>query len=128
MKDIPIKLGPLALLLTVVRICLSILAILTVTTARADLRLAEKFAATVEQRYALEAEGQSFLRDLNERGLGQERLSPGEDGLYRLTLERDGAVVRLELARRDGAWECVSWVQEKEWVQDPLIEGLWLGD
>ena len=40
----PIKLGPLALLLTVITICLTTLAILTLTTARADLRLAEKYA------------------------------------------------------------------------------------
>ncbi len=42
MKQIPIKLGPLTLLLTVISICLTVLAILSFTTARADLRLAEK--------------------------------------------------------------------------------------
>ena len=40
MKQVPIKLGPLALLLAVISICLTTLAILTFTTARADLRLA----------------------------------------------------------------------------------------
>ena len=39
MKQIPIKLGPLTLLLTVISICLTVLAILSFTTARADLRL-----------------------------------------------------------------------------------------
>ena len=45
MKQVPIKLGPLALLLTVISICLTTLAILTFATARADWRLAEKHAA-----------------------------------------------------------------------------------
>ena len=47
MKRVPIKLGPLALLLAVISICLTMLALLTCSTARADRRLAEKFAQTV---------------------------------------------------------------------------------
>ncbi len=56
MKQVPIKLGPLALLLAVISICLTTLAILTFTTARADLRLAQKYAETVSTRYELERE------------------------------------------------------------------------
>ena len=63
MKQVPIKLGPLALLLTVISICLTVLAILTFTTARADMALAEKYADTIRLRYELEAEGQSFLAE-----------------------------------------------------------------
>ena len=48
MNKAPIRLGPMALLLTVISICLTILAILTFTTARADLRLAQKYAETVQ--------------------------------------------------------------------------------
>ena len=55
MKQVPIKLGPLALLLTVISICLTTLAILSFTTASADLRLAEKYADTVQTRYELES-------------------------------------------------------------------------
>ena len=53
----PVKLGPLALLLTVISICLTTMAILTFATARADRRLAEKYAATVRLRYELDQEG-----------------------------------------------------------------------
>ena len=42
MKHVPIKLGPLALLLAVISICLTTLALLNVSTAKADERLAEK--------------------------------------------------------------------------------------
>lgn len=61
MKHIPIKLGPLALLLTVISICMTVLGLLTFTTARGDLSLAEKYGDTVRLRYELEAEGQAFL-------------------------------------------------------------------
>ena len=61
MKDVPVKLGPLALLLTVISICMTTLAILAFSTASADHSLAEKYAQTVRERYALEAKGQRFL-------------------------------------------------------------------
>ena len=66
MKHVPIKLGPLALLLAVVAICLTILSILSFTTGQADLRLAQRYADTVKERYALEAEGQQFFADVCE--------------------------------------------------------------
>ena len=62
MRQIPVKLGPLALLLTVISICLTTLAILTFTTAEADRRLADHFAETIETRYRLESQGQAFLK------------------------------------------------------------------
>ena len=55
MKHVPIRLGPLALLLAVISICLTILAVLSFTTGQADLRLAQRYADTVTERYALEA-------------------------------------------------------------------------
>ncbi|MBQ3392333.1 MAG: hypothetical protein IJG52_02855 [Lachnospiraceae bacterium] len=66
MNQVPIKLGPLALLLTVISICLTVLSILTFTTSGADLRLAQRYADTVKARYALESEGQAFLQRANE--------------------------------------------------------------
>ena len=46
MKDLPIRLGPLALLLTVISICMTVFGILTYATARADMNLAETYAET----------------------------------------------------------------------------------
>ena len=66
MKHIPVRLGPLALLLTVVAICMTVLGLLTFSTARADLAMAQKLAASTQQRYELEAEGQAFLQEAAE--------------------------------------------------------------
>lgn len=126
MSKAPIRLGPLALLLTVISICLAILAILTFTTARADLRLAEKYADTVQARYALERQGQEYL----------ERLCTGrvpapeadEDGVLRTTLEHGGYLLHIGLKPDgNGGYEIVSWRQEKPWEQKETIDNLWSG-
>lgn len=107
MNQVPIRLGPLALLLTIISICMTTLSILTYTTSGADLRLAEKYAETVRVRYELEAEGQAFLQEVESAvsvGLPLEvmdgaLLVPG--GGIRKTFEKEGTVLTVELA--DGA-------------------------
>ena len=129
MNKAPIKLGPLALLLAVISICLTILAILTFSTARADRRLAEKFAQTVTLRYSLEREGQELLAAYSEHGPAAE---PDEwqldsDGIYWRRLERDGSVLRMGLRDSGGDYEIAAWLQEREWDRDEHIENLWTG-
>ena len=63
MQQIPIKLGPLALLLTVISICLTTLSILTFSTSSADMRLAQRYAEAVRERDALEIQGQEFVAE-----------------------------------------------------------------
>ncbi len=126
MKNPPIRLGPLALLLTVISICLAILAILNFTTARADLRLAEKYADTVRVRYALDADGQEYLSRLN-AGL-ETAPEPDENGVRSVEFERDGCVLCIELIDDgQGGWAVRSWRQEKLWEQNETIDNLWNG-
>ena len=127
MKHTPIKLGPLALLLAVISICLTTLALLNVSTAKADVRLAQKFADTVKTRYALETEGQELLERLyaGERDGWDEY----EDGTLWRAVEKDG--VTLQIGLRDdgrGGYTVLNWTQEKEWEQDPRIADLWDGN
>ena len=128
MKQVPIKLGPLALLLTVISICLTVLAILSYSTARADMRLAEKYASTVTDRYALEVEGQTLLREIR-RGGDPPNAETDEDGTLWVLLERDGFRLRMGLAPgENGEYEVVAWRQDKEWTQDTDIGNLWAGN
>ncbi len=126
MKQPMIRLGPLALLLTVISICLTILAILTFTTARADLRLAEKYAGTVQSRYALEKSGQEYLARLH---AGSENApAPDGDAVIRRDLELDGYQLHIGLrADGQGGWQVISWRQEKVWEQEEIIDNLWSG-
>ncbi len=128
MKQVPVKLGPLALLLTVISICLTTLAILTFTTARADLSLAEKYADTVKTRYELETRGQEFLQEAKKTS----SLSslPGvtiEDGVYYKELTLDGSILRIGLADYGDGVQVVEWRHEKEWTPDTDIGNLWNG-
>ena len=114
-------------LLAVISICLTTLALLNVSTAKADERLAEKFAETVQTRYALETEGQELL----------ERLYAGEedgwerrgDGTLWRSVEKDGVTLQIGL-RGEGAdgYTVLNWTQEKEWEQDLHIADLWDGN
>ncbi len=122
------KLGPLALLLTVISICLTILSILSFTTAGADMRLAEKYADTVTERYALEARGQELLRDLDQGALPAD-FERAEDGETFVTTLKEGDMnliigVRLE----DGSYDITSWKYEHDWVQNTDFGNLWTGN
>ena len=101
------------------------------TTARADLRLAEKYAQTVQTRYALERQGQEFLRDLSETDPGDYGLMDWERdaaGIYWTEFEQDGASLRIGFRPdREAGFTVVSWRQEKSWVEDDSIGDLWDG-
>ena len=130
MKQVPIRLGPLALLMAVISICLTTLAILTYTTARADLRLAEKYAETVRTRYALEQQGQDFLRELSETDPADYGLTDWERdaaGIYRTVLKQDGARLSIGFRPEGEGYALVSWQHGRDWTEDEDIGELWDG-
>ena len=132
MNQIPIKLGPLALLLTVISICLTVMAILTFSTANADQAMAKSFADSTKTRYALEQEGQKFLQEADEALLSGGSLQDlgdvqVKDGGAEKTLTKDGyhLTIRLVPAGDDG-YDVAEWSFEKEWKEKDTIDGLWM--
>ena len=65
MESRPVRLGWLSLLLTVIILCLATLSVLSFSTARADLALAQKQARQAQSVYALECAGQQWLAELD---------------------------------------------------------------
>ncbi len=137
MKHIPIRLGPLALLLAVISICMTTLGILTFTTARADLSMAEKYAATVQTRYGLEEEGQKFLLEAGkalEEGMDLQSLPDTTTDTEGVTWKRitDGdysLMVGLRLKEDQGeGLGIVSWKITKAWEEDTSMGNLWNGE
>ena len=83
MNDVPVRLGPLALLLAVISICVTVLGILTYATSRADVNLAEKYAQTVRARYSLEKSAQEWAGGFIASDSAPDGETPDEDGVYR---------------------------------------------
>ena len=57
-----VRIGPISLFTLIIILCLAVLAVLSVTTARAELSVTERQAATTTETYQLEVRGQEFLR------------------------------------------------------------------
>lgn len=125
MKQVPVKLGPLALLLTVISICLTVLAILNYSTALADSRLAQKYADTVSTRYSLEIRGQQYLQEeAEDRLAGFVSMDEDGNGVHWKTIEENGSRLTIGLDRNG---RVVCWKHERDWTEDTNIGNLWSG-
>lgn len=124
MKNTHIRMGPLAILLTVVSICLAVLSVLAFTTSRADMALSNEYAKTVSTRYELESEGQEFLSEIN-NGAETGALSE-EDGLLWKVLEKDGFILRIGIKEDAGKYTVKAWRHEKLWDEDTSMN-IWDG-
>ena len=132
MKQIPIRLGPVALVLTVISICLTVMAILTFSTAGADANMADAFADSVQTRYALESEGQAFLRDADEVLASGGTLTDLPDvteakGGVEKTFEQEGYRLKIRLREAGDSYAIRKWTLTKKWEQKETIDNLWQG-
>lgn len=137
MRHNPIRLGPLALLLTVISLCMATLAILTLSTARADLSLAQRHAETVRVRCELDARGQQLLYDademlasqdtLPENDLSQLGLEAQEDGTWTASLEQDGTILSITLRPESDTMRVARWQITKQWDEDTSLDPVWDG-
>ena len=128
MKEVPVKLGPLALLLTVISICMTVLAILAFTTARADLSLARTYAESVKERYSLEILGQQYLQETADDLRQGIVLMPDADGMVHEMIEQGSMKLDIALKPEGSAgYRIDSWKVERRWVEDTDIGNLWDG-
>jgi len=132
MKQVPIKLGPVALLLTVITICLTVMAILTLTTAAADQAMANRFADSAQIRFSLEAEGQQFLQQADEQLSGGGELQELPDvstagNSVEKVFEQEGYQLTTRLRPEgDSDYIVTRWSLEKKWKEKETIDGLWM--
>lgn len=132
--DNKLRLGPVAVFLTIVAVILTTLATLTIATSRADVVLAERFAEMTQIRYSLEAQGSEFLSSLAEElEAGASLSSISElnrkaDGIFEYKAERDGyeLVIRLTESYED-LYNIREWKITKVWEEEDLNQGIWAG-
>ncbi len=99
-----IRLGPIAIFLTVIAAVLATLAMLTIATSRADAAMAERFAKVTSLRYELETDGNRFLQQLDStlKSGGPVELPDGaeqlDNGNVHYNIEKEGYALDVEVA------------------------------
>ena len=120
-----LRLGPIAIFLVVVAIILTTLATLTLATTNADKVMAERFAAVTANRYELEAEGQQFLRDYDEKAAAGTVTEQDRQTI----IERDSYTLEIRVSEPDanGDYKIEKWDLKKNWKADDPFTHIWKG-
>lgn len=130
----PIRVGSLTILLTLVALCLALLAVLSLSTARADGALAQKQLLRLTADVNAHALGEEYLARLD-AALAENAALPKEahrqaDGTISARLEtKDGRtllVVAQPLVNSPQRYTLVSWSFLQDWTPDSDVD-LWLG-
>lgn len=132
----PVRTGALTLLITAVLICLAVLAVLTLTTARADLSMAEKSLEGLQEQAKLEQAGQEALAALD-AALKQDAALPqgaelAADGTVAQTLTTEEGTLQLVLEPKEpdgedaAAYRITAWRISSQWTPDQSLD-LWNG-
>jgi len=125
--------GISALLVIFAVLCLTVLAILSVSTVKADQKLAERSAAQVEQYYAADCEAEAILARLRQGEIPQEVTPAGEtesgDTIYAYTCPlSDIQRLEVQVAAGSETWTILRWqmVSSTDWQADEDLQ-VWDG-
>ena len=133
MIEKPMRLGILAVLLLVIGISLTTLGVLTLSTAQADLRLAQRYAETTRAQYQREAAGQTFMQEV------QNALAQGMDPMQLEGVTQNGDIFEKTIAgdsvalcigfrvTEPGNYEIVRWETTTQWAPQEQTGNLWGG-
>ena len=122
MENRRFRVGSVAVLFTVVLLCVAIFAALTVTTALADEKTAQRYGPHVQQQYACENLGQQWLAQARafQLGLGPlpEDTAQTENGGLSTCICSGSMELRIRLdgTGRLEQWSCAAlWQPEEHW-------------
>ena len=129
----PLRAGMLTLLLTVAMICLAVLSVLSLETAQADLRLADRAALGLTQTVEADNRGQEFLAQLDKTlDVGGSPADLGavadEKGGWNIQLDcgEAGSLSIGFVLEEDGDWRVTLWQLQRPWQPDQQLD-LWTG-
>lgn len=130
-----VRLGPIAIFLTIVAIVMATLAVLTTATTNADKVMAERFAEVTKNRYAMEAEAEKFIWKFDEQAaagkIDAKKLGAKRSGeAYIKTIKNNGYILKTGVtsAGKDGGYKVTEWKLEKEWNADDPYSDVWKGE
>lgn len=125
------KLGPLAVFLTIITIILTMLALLEFVTANADVALAERYAQVTQTKYALEQKGNEYLRELDtslKNGLSPEsagEVTVKQNGLYTHTEKLEEYTLTIDFESDGSGYEVKRWKITREWKEGNPFGNIW---
>lgn len=137
MGDKPMKLGSITLLMLIVFLCMAILSTLTLATAIADLKLAQKYGAHVQRVYAMNGLGEHLLLKVDEAmekgqtkneilALLPENAVINDDIITTSLSDGSGQMLNIVLRLNAKDISVLEWKSSVEWsYEDEFIEGLW---
>ena len=126
-----IKLGPLAIFLTIITIVLTMLALLSFVTANADAALAERYAQVTQIKYALEKQGNDFLKDLDDflkEGnslMLRDDVTRNSKGVYSHIEELDEYQLTIEFETDGDRYQIKRWKISKDWEEENPFDNIW---
>jgi hypothetical protein len=123
-----VRLGSISLLVTVILLCVIVLAVLSISTVRGDLLLAERTADSVSGWYELQNDGQRWLAQVDQvlaqhswedcDGYLPEGTSRENDRIA-ATLRSDGRTLQIELIQdQNTSYRIAKWVESTDWEED----------
>ena len=136
MKQEPIRTGWLSLIVMAVVVCLAVLGVLSLVTARAMLATAQKQADYVQQTYELEMLGQQWLSQVetvcSEASSEEELLAELPEGtrvdgdlLRYVAQNSDERQLSIAVQLEDRQIRVVEWRQVRQWQETENIGQLW---
>ncbi|MEA4966200.1 MAG: hypothetical protein VB055_10300 [Oscillospiraceae bacterium] len=122
------QLGSITVLFSVILLCVAVLAVLCLSTAKADLATAQNYADHVTQFYKVEQTGQQFLAQVDKAlqtygtALTGDELPDGaalEDGEISAVLGADGITLTVRLkVEHDDTYQILEWNRQVTWSEN----------
>lgn len=132
----PVRTGALTLLITAVLICLAVLAVLALATARADLAMADRALTGLQSQARAETVGQDYLARLDaalkEGGELPAEATQQADGTIQAVLPTEEGTLQILVRTKDpqeedqAAYKILSWQLSTDWEPDQTLD-LWNG-
>jgi len=137
-----IRLGPIAIFMTIVVIVLATLSVLTTATTNADKVMAQRFADITKARYELEAKGEKFIQQYDEQAqsgkIDLKKLGVGQsDDEYVKNIKNKGYILEIRIrpqrssvspGSKNKRYEITLWKLSKEWNADDPYSNVWKGE
>ena len=123
------QVGSVAVLFSVVLLCVAVFAVLTVLTASSDMRLSRQYGEHVRSQYACENLGQQWLSEIDGWIAGKNALPDGtkvNGNSVQTEIIKETSVLNIRLTLSGAGYELDRWSCTTQWQPDEGLK-VWQG-